>query len=394
MDDTFAASKDNSEKLKVASRAHITGLVQPQNGVRFNLDETVLQRDSTTNAPVKSIGISKESKGGSSSRGLITGSVRLFSKNTPRNNEALCTKGNDDNSIQTKHISRYVDGNFVAGKVVDLAVDRCYVMAFEPTEFDQIGDNNSMCTNIMPLLAVGTLNAIVFYETTLYSLVREVPRNGMVSAIKWITTKYHKSNVGTRHILLAVSDLNGMVSLYSIDTSILECQGPTLIHEFLVSDQVRAMDCCLYNNHDDSTLLMIVGDKSGNVTFSSLRLLESNITNEVSIQHIDTVLERDYKSAVLGIAICTIKNLLAISTKDGKVLVYTLHQHMNGPVQSKELVWETTRSGPVRCIIFSSDGSQMGFGGYDKNVVFVETAFWTSSRQLNMSGTVSCNKHF
>jgi WD40 repeat protein len=125
---------------------------------------------------------------------------------------------------------------------------------------------------------------------------------------------------------------------------------------------------------------------------SSLRMWDSNDESETSIEHIDTVLELSYKSAVLGIAISAKKDLLATSTKDGQVHVYNLNQLKNELPTTTQLVWDTIRSGAVRCVFFSLDGSELGFGGYDKTVVFVETEFWTCSRQLNMSGTVSCGK--
>lgn len=71
------------------------------------------------------------------------------------------------------------------------------------------------------------------------------------------------------------------------------------------------------------------------------------------------------------------------------MLVYKLHRQHSGAVYIEKPVWEGNRNGPVRCIVFSHDGSHLSFGGYDKTVVVVETEFWGRTRQLQMNGTVS-----
>jgi hypothetical protein len=62
-----------------------------------------------------------------------------------------------------------------------MIVDRCFVMAYQNTANtkDNDNDDNRAYTNVLPsLLAVGTVNGLTFYETSTYSLVHEVERNG------------------------------------------------------------------------------------------------------------------------------------------------------------------------------------------------------------------------
>lgn len=326
---------------------------------------------------------------------LATGSVRLLRRKSSTKQSVENTSSDENNNtsyVSDKEILHgFVAGNFSSGKVFDLIVNRCYVMAYQCDTCDC-----KPVTSQPSLLAVGTVNGLLFYETSSYVLVHETQRQAMVSAIQWIpitsSSTWYITNcyvTNNQPSLLAVGDLDGNVSLYLVDVNILESQGPTLLYEFNVKDQVRAMACAYIGSTMDSnnnkTLLISIGDKSGAVTFCSLRIHQSTLL----VSHIDTVVEKHYSSAVLGMSISTHTNLLATSTKGGEVFVYTLtQQHETGIIYIQKSIWYTERHGPVRCVLFSGDETQLCFGGYDKTVVFIETKSWVLSRQLQLHGTV------
>lgn len=346
------------------------------------------------------------------SKGLETGSVRLHSKRK-LGFGLLSIQSLDDqnasiigNELEHKQ-SGFVDGNFSSGKILDLVVERCYVMAYQRTH--NIWRNNYMnmendtVDNLMPsYLAVGTVKGVSIYETAGYSLAYKIRRSGMVSAIHWADSpnispfnandsEICMSNVSNQYSLLVVGSLDGTVSLYVIDSHILESQGPTLIHEFSVKDQVRSLDCCFFGKLFPLTFLICVGDKSGDLTFCSLRYngLHFAASPLNIMEHLSTTSVQNYTSCVLGISLSRTGGLLATSTKGGQIFVYKLHRNHAGIVYIEKNVWEVERNVPIRCVLFTHDASQLCYGGYEKEVVFVDTEFWALSRQLQLNGTVS-----
>lgn len=393
MGDRIIASTSASETFKAAETRKGNVRFEPNGDprVKSNVSETNVQSTDSPRAGPKSIANVFERKSSffGIDKSLATGSVRLHRQKS-------CTNKGSEHDDK---VSGFVDGNFASGKVLDLVVDRCFVTAFQNSSDDDGDLSNPFQQPVLSsFLAVGTSKSVALYETSSYALAYEIPRSGMVSAIVWFSppssfrsTSIENSSRFGQPSLLAVGGLEGTLSLYSIDASILESQGPTLVFEFQVADQVRALDCSYFGKLEPKTLLISVGDKSGNVTFCSMRCNFSGSGNDMrlSLEHIDTVIEQHLNTGVLGLSISRKTGLIAACTKGGQVLVYKLHRQHSGAVYIEKPVWEGNRNGPVRCIVFSHDGSHLSFGGYDKTVVVVETEFWGRTRQLQMNGTVS-----
>jgi len=266
-----------------------------------------------------------------------------------------------DNPQPFDSFSGFVDGNFTSGKIHDLIIKKkTHTMAYQPSSGN--------------LLAVGTKTSLDFYETTNYSLVCRMERDGIVSALKWLPLSSIPSTS-----LLAIGYLNGSVALLRVDEEILESQGPSLLYEFKVDGQVRAIDCTFFGKLEP-TVLVAVGDKSGTVTFASF---------DQDFEHIGTHNVLDFSTAVLGLCICSEKAIVACSTKGGDVAVYQVCRDPMKAVILDEKVWYSQRNGPVRCVLFSHDGSYLAFGGYSKIVALVDTQLWVIYRELQLKGTVS-----
>jgi WD40 repeat protein len=265
-------------------------------------------------------------------------------------------RSNTANDEQDK-VHGFVDGNFASGKIRDLPVSGCYIVGY-------LANTN--------LLAVGLTDSLDFYETGNYSLIQSVERSDTVSAIKWLPQAGNCS-------LLAVAGLDGVVSIYRMDIELLEMNAPALMHEFRVNGQVRALDCAFCGKLDRS-LVVAVGDKMGRVTFASYR---------EDLEHIDTQAVEQQPMGILGLSICALKGIIAISTKAGHVIVHGLRREYSGAVRIDIELWSMHRSGPIRSIIFSTDGTQMALGGYDSTLVLVNVELWKVNRELLLQGTVS-----
>jgi WD40 repeat protein len=262
-----------------------------------------------------------------------------------------CTANDEQDKVHG-----FVDGNFASGKIRDLPVSGCYIVGY-------LANTN--------LLAVGT-DRLDFYETENYSKIQSMERSGTVSAIKWLPQAGNCS-------LLAVAGLDGVVSIYRMDVELLEMNAPALMHEFRVNGQVRALDCAFCGKLDRS-LIVAVGDKMGRVTFASYR---------EDLEHIDTQAVEQQPVGILGLSICTLKGIIAISTKAGNVIVHGLHREYSGVVRIDNELWSMHQSGPIRAITFSGDGTQMALGGYDSTLVLVNVELWKVNRELLLQGTVS-----
>jgi hypothetical protein len=265
-------------------------------------------------------------------------------------------RSNTANEEQDK-VHGFVDGNFASGKIRDLPVSGCHIMAY-------LANAN--------LLAVGLTDSLDFYETGNYSLIQSVKRSDTVSAIKWLPQVGNSS-------LLVVAGLDGVVSVYRLDVELLEMNAPTLLHEFRVNGQVRALDCAFFGKLDRS-LVVAVGDKMGRVTFASYR---------EDLEHIDTQAVEQQVMGILSLSICAPKGIIAISTKAGQVIVHGLRREYSGAVRMDNELWSMDQSGPIRSIIFSGDGTQMALGGYDSTLVLVNVELWKVTRELLLQGTVS-----
>jgi WD40 repeat protein len=251
----------------------------------------------------------------------------------------------------------FVNGNFASGKIRDLPVSGCHIMAYLANA---------------TVLAVGLANCLDFYETGNYSLMQSMDRSDTVSAIKWLPKAGNWS-------LLAVAGLDGVVSIFRLDVELLEMNSPTLLHEFRVNGQVRALDLAFFGKLDRS-LVVAVGDKTGRVTFASYG---------PDFEHIDTQAVDQQPMGVLGLSICAGRGVIVISTKAGDVIAHGLRREYTGAVRMDKELWSMQRSGPVRSVVFSEDGTQMAFGGYDSTVVLVNVELWKVNRELPLQGTVS-----
>jgi hypothetical protein len=259
----------------------------------------------------------------------------------------------------TSALHGFVEGDFSSGKIHDLIVDdKCHVMAY---------------SNDHSLFAVGLAKSLELYETTTWSLVHHVEREGMVSALCWIP----EASSSASNSLLGVSGLDGTVSLYRVNVDILEVQGPSLLYEFRVDGQVRALDCGFFGKLNPS-LVMAVGDKTGSVTLVSF-------THDLNPIKTETVMK--CQTGILGISLNTTSALLAWSTTGGRVCVHQLSREHTGAIHIETEVWSVQRNGPVRSVVF--DGTRrLAFGGYDKKVILVDTQQWVVSHEINLFGTV------
>ncbi|CAB9511665.1 WD domain, G-beta repeat [Seminavis robusta] len=289
-------------------------------------------------------------------------------------------------------LSGFVDGDFAAGKVRDIPVDGCFVMAFSPQTHS--------------LLAVGARKTLDFYETIGYSLACRFPRDAQVSAVQWLAaaddhhTNSSKAKATTRsghHNLLAVGDLGGTVSLLQVQEEVLEMYGPTVKHTFQVAHQIRAIELRLVG-HD--RILLVVGDKGGNVTFSEYSRELEPLTNHVAVSmpndkvlslalrtnpHPPQQQEQDSGNA----ATTTMTSYLGVSFMGGEARVYELDTSDGNLKLKPQPVFAHTRRGAVRSVTFSPDGDLFVLGGYDKTAVLVDTQLWRVVRELKLEGTIN-----
>jgi WD40 repeat protein len=259
----------------------------------------------------------------------------------------------------------FVDGDFASGKVFDLNLPQgCFVMEFHPDEAS--------------LLAVGLLNGdgVALYETRTYSLVAMLEQEDAVSALAWL--KIGDGAYGS-FSLLAVGCLDGSVSLYRMEPNLLELQGADLIHEFQVNAQVRAITLGFYGQ-PGKEILLTVGDEFGDLTFSRY---------DPNCEPIKTKTVNSFDSGILGIATTSSGSLIAVCTKTGDVTARRIQRTPDNSLFLGYELYSTTRSGAVRSIVFSDDGTRLVFGGYDKTVVVVDTELWADVRSLELDGTVN-----
>ena len=265
----------------------------------------------------------------------------------------------------------FINGDFVSGKIQDIVVDHCFVIAYSSYQTGSA------------LLAVGLEEGLAFYDTTTNSLVHKTNRADMVSALCWTPvrtgmTPEDNSYTSSSH-LLAVGGLDGTVSLYVVDPYILEAQGPTLLNEFQLNAQVRTIDCGYYGKLD-SSFVVAVGDKSGRVTLVSF---------SHNLEHIQTDTVQHFSTGVLSVALhaTVCGGIIVASTKGGQVFSHELRRHHTGAIYLQRELWSAERDGPVRCVVVN--GSFLAFGGYDKKVVLVDTQEWAISREIGLHGTIN-----
>lgn len=284
----------------------------------------------------------------------------------------------DDDESSFDSIKGFCDGDFGSGKVKNIRLPTgCWVMAYSEQA---------------TVLAAGLDERLDFFETQNYSVIYSLPRSDRVSAIRWLRASvlsktassvkdfvYNRQNEDGE--IMAVAGLDGHVSVYSVSIPLLELQGVQLEHEFQVHSQVR---CMALEDFGGGSLLLAVGDKLGKVTLSTLRREEEGRIAETHRTMLDLG-----KDPVLGLDIRAERSILIATTKSGKVVVYGLNCIGSRGVEFGEVIWTTQRNGPVRAAIFSKDGKQLVFGGYDKSVVLVDTELWAIVRVLSLEGTVS-----
>jgi hypothetical protein len=288
----------------------------------------------------------------------------------------------------------FVDGNFSAGKVLDLKLkDKSYCMAY-----DRYGDT----------FVVGTATSLDFYDSSSYDLIHSVPQRSMISAVAWVASPLScRSNdndlnleENSRNRLLATSDLDGMISLYSADLDILESQGPTLLYSGSNASgaQIRSLDAGFYSCAGHRSLVIAAGDKGGAVTVvsfeaSSLRYPVYADSMQMQLWHKqDLCMENEVnKSGILGLAINCDQGMMAVSSSGGLVQVVSLSNILMEKRftigRNGDVLWSSQNNGgAIRCVVFGNN--VLAFGGYDKIVTLVDTQQWTVSRELMVQGTV------
>lgn len=176
-----------------------------------------------------------------------------FLQHQQQNSRVQLGRGGSLGNVAAAPTSNYgfVNGDFASGKVRDIGVDGCFVMAFQPSH---------------TVLAVGARRSVDFYETTNYGMIHRWPtRDTQVSAMQWLS--FEKNQGKTTLLgrsLLAVGDLAGNVSLLQVQDEVLEMYGPSLVHSFQVNAQIRAIDLAfVYEDdiHTSKIILLAVGDK-------------------------------------------------------------------------------------------------------------------------------------
>jgi WD40 repeat protein len=298
---------------------------------------------------------------------------------------------------QKNAVHGFVDGNFSSGKILDLKLpSRCFVMSYDPS---------------VTVLVVGTATSLEFFDAASqqqqYVVIHSVPCTSMISAVRWIppppsNADSHWSH-GNANLLLATADLDGNISLYSINFEILEIQGPTLLYSGKNSSgaQIRSLDAGYCHYAGLALLLVAAGDKSGAITIASFQAYSQP---PVFIDTIDLLpLQPHYPvgdepsskkhDSVLGLALQMELGIMATSTSGGLVQVHSLahfifsksdHTH-----EAAAILWSRQhKGGAVRCVTVSPSDNLLAFGGYDKTVVLVDTQQWVVARELPLQGTV------
>ena len=315
---------------------------------------------------------------------MVMGPTKTQQQGQNRQRSVILRRGSSQLSVSSmgNALSGFVDGDFASGKIRDIPVDGCFVMQFIPQSHN--------------LLAVGARKSIDFYETTSYSIAYRLPQETQVSALQWLSPKNSdksskdrstattnagnsRGGFGLGRNLLAVGDLGGNVTLLQVEDEILEMYGPTIVHRFKVEDQIRSIDL----QHVGDTILLVVGDKSGKVTFSSYTMELELISNCVA-HHIEN-------GRILSVSIQAERKLLALSTMSGGVSVHRLQEGVQlGNWQlASERLFSCQRRGAVRSIIFSKTSNLLALGGYDKTLVMVDTNLWAVVRELKLEGTIN-----
>lgn len=317
---------------------------------------------------------------------MIMGPTKTQQLGQNRQRSVILRRGSSQLSVSSmgNALSGFVDGDFASGKVRDIPVDGCFVMQFIPAQ------NKN-------LLAVGARKSLDFYETTSYTIAYRLPQETQVSALQWLSPKINsvkdggsptttatnagnsRGGFGLGRNLLAVGDLGGNVTLLQVEDEILEMYGPTIVHRFNVEDQIRSIDL----QHVGDTILLVVGDKGGKVTFSSYTM-ELELTSNSVAHHIEN-------GRVLSVSIQAEQRLLALSTLSGEVTVHRLQEGAQfGSWQlASERLFSCQRRGAVRSIIFSTTSNLLALGGYDKTLVMVDTNLWAVVRELKLEGTIN-----
>ena len=354
----------------------------------------------------------------------------------------------DTTPPQPQHYG-FVDGDFTSGQICRLQLrDRSYCHSYN---YDGT------------ILVVGTATSIDFYDTTStaknniqsnnchqYSIIASVPHttagSGMISAIVWITPPtissnessnvYHNyycssnttSNLTNHSQLLAISDLSGRIYLYSINSEILESQGPTLMYYGSNKNgtQIRCLSAgyCHCNGDEPNAVVLVLaaGDKSGGITIitfdSTLQpsdplyidtkqlyaAQQQYIFKEVQVDENCDSRSKNHNGnssgGILGIAFELERGMMAVSTSSGLVQVFSLFHLLSfddncddcrGSRSTYKLLWssQNTNASAIRCIVFGPNNSNtLLYGGYDKTIVMVDTDQWTKARELNVQGTV------
>jgi WD40 repeat protein len=259
----------------------------------------------------------------------------------------------------------FVNGDFMSGILRQVDVqDKCFTTAYQSSSCDEEG-----------LLAVGTTKGVALYETVNYTRIQLLERGAMVSSLEWIQFLDNR-----RNWLLVVADVKGCVTIYHIDTETVESPGPTLLTEWTVHAEVRAVSAVWIG----FILVVGVGDKKGKVTLTEFDpLFPANAHRSVILQ--------EHDSAVLGMALTD--KFQAVTTEAGMVVVHEIRLlQSQGNVNAQERqVFVQQRSGPVRAATFSPDSQYLAVGGYDKRVVLIDTEQWAVARELHLQGTVSKN---
>jgi hypothetical protein len=355
-------------------------------GVSFNTSNRFNALNNTTARSNRRCGVRSTSPTGNPSVNRIPPPSPTRDPRTFVNGTATTSDGTDSRP------HGFVDGNFSSGKVFDLRLpEKSYCIAY------------NKCADI---LAVGTATSLDFYDASNYCLIYSLHRRSMISALSWISVPFSASSTNDQFSdernnqnLLAVSDLDGNILLFHIDSDILESQGPSLLYSGSNANgsQIRCLDAGYYHCLDQKLLVVAAGDKSGAVTivtFNASQIQQQPIYMTSLQLHLmyrqDLCMEVEVnKSGVLGLSLRFDRGIVAVSSSSGLVqmisLSYILEKKQT--TDSNGILWShQNNGGSIRCVVFGDDF--LAFGGYDKTVSLVDTQHWVISRELALQGTV------
>jgi WD40 repeat protein len=318
----------------------------------------------------------------------------------------------DDDALMEDTWNKFVGGDFSSGKIRHISTEQhpCWVIAY---------------SNSADILAIGLDGGKVdFLETRHYTRLYRLENHrnygnssssddfdpfmkansggrkksrGMISAIEWCPEEAYRNVKGDRKTdhpfgrgeLVAISDLEGNVSVHHIDCRTVEFEGVQQRYEVNVGAQVRCLALKRFHNPNDKTynsmLVLAVGNTNGQITICTLYPNGNAIASLVTLDVAN--------DAIVGLDIHPETMLLAYSTKKGHVVAQKLQWEQGDQgwrmSYGEDIVWSTIRNGAVRAVTITDDGRFIAFGGYDKHLVLVDTNLFAIVHELGLQGTIN-----